>query len=130
MIFHSIMVKPSTLLYHIIGIISILLTKENPDGSFAVIRGRYRDKFVNPQCENQNCTLTSCETFNATCDSRGCGYCVCNKQNQSTTYFPQDGSATGKCMEDSLIARQSGKSNMVMQLFRLKRSCEDYNPKS
>ncbi|CAB4013569.1 Hypothetical predicted protein [Paramuricea clavata] len=102
------MLKPLGRLYCILGIGLVVFSEEYTDGSFDVIRGKFRDQFVNSLCTREDCPPVSCESYNAVCGSKGCQYCVCNKDNQSTTYYHSNDSANGKCMPDSVITRNAG----------------------
>ena len=93
----------------ILGIGVVVFGERYTDESFYVIRGIVRDHFVNLLCvqNGSNCTTISCERYNATCSSSGCKYCLCN--NSSATYLPDSESADGKCTQDSVIERDTGK---------------------
>ncbi|XP_028410860.1 uncharacterized protein LOC114533529 [Dendronephthya gigantea] len=94
--------------YCILGIGLVVFSKGYTDRSLDLIRGKFRDKFVNPFCTNGSCVVASCEKYNAVCGSNGCKYCVCNKDNHSTTYFPSKEGNYGQCIQDSVLARNSG----------------------
>jgi hypothetical protein len=97
----------------------VVFIEEYTDGSFDVIRGKFRDQFVNSLCTSEGCPPVSCERYNAVCGSGGCQYCVCNKDNQSTTYYHSNDSANGKCMQDSVITRNAGRLRNTLSISSL-----------
>ena len=105
------MLKPLGSIYWILGIGLVVFSEEYTDGSFDLTRGIFSDKFVNLLCTSERCPPASCLRHNAVCGSTVCKYCVCN--NQSSTYFPKNGSAHGKCMQDSVVARATGRVYVV-----------------
>lgn len=101
----------------IIGISLVLLTKECSGTAFDLTRGKIRDQFSNPQCENGSYVSASCERYNAVCRTSRCKYCMCNDVDNSTTYFRNDNSAHGQCTSDFVIAKDSGEYTLYMPYF-------------
>ena len=103
---------------NILGIALIVFSEAYTDGlAFDLIRGKSADQFVNLFCTNDTCASNSCERHKATCGSEVCKYCVCNKDNHTSTYFPNNDSVYGECMQDLVIARNSGRFDLIYTLY-------------
>ena len=95
----------------------VILSNEYRGAAFDLTRGKIRDQFSNPQCGNGTFVSALCERYNAVCKTSRCKYCVCNENDNRTTYFRNNNSAHGQCTRDFVIAKDSGEYMQFMLYF-------------
>ena len=95
----------------------VILSNEYRGAAFDLTRGKIRDQFSNPQCGNGTFVSALCERYNAVCKTSRCKYCVCNDNDNRTTYFRNNNSAHGQCTRDFVIAKDSGEYMQFMLYF-------------